>query len=133
MIHNLYSLVECVVGGAFILGGVSTLTNVDMVKKLIKFFGSKENAVMVHILWWPFVLMGMAVLAVHNDWMLDVSVVVTFVGWAVTIKGIAWLLFPEPMRKLVKYKFWQNHMFLRGYGIISAILGVLILKPYFIL
>lgn len=41
------------------------------------------------------VIIGFVLLHVHNDWVLDWPVIVTLLGWAALIKGVAILAFPN--------------------------------------
>ena len=44
--------------------------------------------------------LGLLILAVHNVWRADWTVVVTLIGWAATLKGVLLVLAPEMVMRL---------------------------------
>ena|SRR3990167_1668119 len=72
-------------------------------------------------------IVGISVVLVHNIWIWESELVITLVGWALLIKSILWLSFPE---KMVKYaiKLYSG----MGYYIVSvlAMLGGILLMTH---
>ena len=132
MISNLYSLIECVVGASFVIWGITVCINVKPVQKFIKFFVSSDNTIIIYGVASLVLPFGLAIIFAHNDWTYSASIIVTLVGWIVTIKCILWLIIPQYMNKIARHRLWQNAHVLRGIGALYFILGVSILYSYFI-
>ena len=77
--------------------------------------------------------LGLALVVAHNTWTLSSSVIVTVVAWAILVKQVFFLFFPEAMkvldifhRKTDSFLCW----FFRIAGGIYIVLGVWVLFPY---
>ena len=63
MISNIYSLVECVVGGSFVIWGFIACINVKSVRQFVKFFVSKNNSPLTHALFFALLPFGLAIVS----------------------------------------------------------------------
>lgn len=98
-------------------------------KRLETFLAEKKNG-MVMFFWGvvTFVI-GLAMVLVHNVWVLDWPVVITLLGWLTVLKGLDLLFLPERMEKRwtgMKQRHWLlifTSLFLLGLAI--ALLGFL--------
>ena len=68
-------------------------------KYLEKLFAEVENE--ATMFFWGIVslVIGLAMVFIHNVWVLDWRVVITVLGWLTLIKGLDVLLLPDHMRK----------------------------------
>jgi uncharacterized protein YjeT (DUF2065 family) len=80
-----------------------------------------------YAVWWLFMfLLGVAIIASHNVWVLDWPVAITLMGWIMAIKGAVYLLFPQ---LLGKFAIWSDAMmrtYLRVAGVFLTVLGALL-------
>ena len=65
-------------------------------------------------------LVGMLLVANHNIWVKDWSVIVTIFGWAAVIKGILFMAFPE---SLGWFRGWFKNT--QSWGVLLVILGLI--------
>jgi uncharacterized membrane protein HdeD (DUF308 family) len=68
-------------------------------------------------------LIGLLIIAAHNNWTEGWKIVITVIGWATLLKGVATFLIPkEKMLSLIE-KFGSPNWYLMG-GIIWTVLGL---------
>ena len=67
------------------------------------------------------VVMGGAIISVHNVWEANWTILVTAIGWAALIKGIMLLAFPDVMMRVMHTIYRKVNMNL--YSIIVVLLG----------
>ena len=133
MVDNLYSLVEVVLGFSLLLWGVALVIHIRSAQTIIDFIVDDEmSPIWTYTLSSLMLFCGLVVVLVHNEWVFDIPVIVTLVGWIVTIECFLWIVIPKQLRQVVKklQPVLRNHIFLRGYGTLIAILGALIVLPY---
>ena len=70
--------------------------------------------------------MGLVIVMTHNIWVLDWPVVITFVGWSMTIKGIVYLIFPQTMKRFANWEEEDMRGCIRKSGIVITILGAVL-------
>ena len=134
MIMDIYSLVECVLAGALFLWGISAVFNISSFQNAVNVFFKEDelSSFLTHFFALMLLPLGLAIVFTHNDWVMDISVIVTLIGWVWTIKITLWLLIPRLMKKtfssLVPYML--NPWFIRIYGISMAAIGLFIFYPY---
>lgn len=133
MINDFYTLIDYVVGVSFIIFGAATFINVNPALQFVKFASKSENGTFIYALASLLLPVGLVIIFTHNDWTLHESIIVTLVGWILTIKTSLWILVPKYMRDIAKKKIWQKTTFLRGVGASYCILGVVIMYPYFLI
>ena len=133
MADNLYSLVEVVLGTSLLLWGVALVIHIRSAQAIIDFIvDDVSSPIWTYTVSSLSLVCGLIVVWVHNEWVFDIPVIITLVGWIVTIECFLWIVIPEFLRKVVKKlrPLLKNPIFLKGYGILIAILGTLIVSPY---
>lgn len=134
----MYSLVESVVGSTLLIWGLALAVNKNIIKSCFNIFIDKAdketNEALGYITASLFLILGLIIVWVHNDWYFNSAIIVTLIGWLLTIKSSLWLLFPRFFARLSKKFsplasiFW----FRFAYGAFIIILGALILGRYYI-
>ena len=75
-------------------------------------------------------VVGLTVVKTHNIWTFGWPVVITLLGWIMAIKGFAFLIFPQAMKKFAG----RSEEFMQGYirvsGIILALIGAILVYQY---
>ena len=92
-IFQIFSLV-------YIAVGIGILVNPGFYKKLFEDF--IENAAVLYLGGITALVVGYLILAFHNTWIKDLSVIITIFGWLALIKGILILIQPKIMIALSK-------------------------------
>ena len=92
-IFQLFSLVCLAIG-------IGMLINPDFYKKLFEDFC--ENAAMMYMGGITAMVVGYLILAFHNTWTKDLSVIITLVGWLALAKGVLILVRPSMMIAISK-------------------------------
>jgi hypothetical protein len=81
-----------------------------------------------YAVWWLFMfLLGVAIIASHNVWVLDWPIAVTLMGWIMATKGAVYLLFPQLLGKVAV--LWSDAImrtYLRVAGVFLTVLGALL-------
>lgn len=137
MLVDLYSLVESVIGSALLIWGLVILVNKDLLPSLFHAFVTdvENNKALNYMVTGMFLICGLVIIWVHNDWYyMTTSVIVTILGWILTIKSIVWLMFYKSLAPMLKklsplvLNFWFR-MVCGGWFVILALL-ILISKYY---
>ncbi|BCA94993.1 hypothetical protein TUM19329_13540 [Legionella antarctica] len=70
-------------------------------------------------------ILGVILIIIHNIWVWDTEILITFIAWFLLIKSILWLSLPEYMVHVTKKmnSGWGYYVI----PIISAIIGVLLM------
>ena len=135
MLNDMYSLVESVVGSALLIWGVALLVNKHIIQSFFDTFTNiEENETLSYLTASMFLILGLIIMFVHNDWYWSFGIIVTVLGWILFFKASLWLFFPKTLSRLAK-KF--SHLVLAGwfrfvYGGIITLLGLIVLSKYFI-
>lgn len=80
-------------------------------KLLGKLFEEVENEATISFLGVITFVIGLAMVLVHNIWVLDWRVSITLLGWLTLIKGLDLLFLPQRMReRWPKMKNWQRQL-----------------------
>ncbi len=85
---------------AYLAVGIGILINHDFYKKLLEDFS--ENAFALYLGGIAALVIGYLIVAFHNTWTKDLSVIITIIGWIALIKGILILIRPKIMIALTK-------------------------------
>lgn len=106
---------------AYLTIGIGILINTDFYKRLFAEF--IEGA-----MGWYFggimaLVVGYLLVAFHNTWTKDLSVIITIVGWMALVKGVLILVQPKLMIALTK-AILGNEKILKIEGIAITILGL---------
>ena len=133
MLTDTYHLVESVVGSALIIWGLAVIINKHIIRSFFDTFTNIEkNETLIYLTACMFLILGLITVWVHNDWLWSSAVIVTLLGWIITIQTSLWLLFPRFLVVLTK-KFSPlvlNTWFRISYGVIIIVLGFLIISKY---
>ncbi|MCP4262318.1 MAG: hypothetical protein GY774_33175 [Planctomycetes bacterium] len=84
----------------YIVIGIGILINPGFYKKLFEDF--IENAAVLYLGGVMALVFGYLIIAFHNTWTMDLSVIITIFGWLALIKGILILIRPKIMIALSK-------------------------------
>ena len=135
MLIDMYSLVESVVGSSLIIWGLALIVNQRIIQSFFNtFIDIENNETLGYLTASMFLILGLITIWVHNDWYWGIAIIVTLMGWILTIKASLWLLFPLYLSWLTK-KFSPlvlNFWFRIVYGSVTLILGLLILGAHYI-
>ena len=105
----------------YIAVGVGILVNPDFYKRLFEDF--IEHASVLYLGGIMALAIGYLILAFHNTWTMDLSVIITIIGYIALIKGIAIIVQPKLMIALSK-AFVQKEGVLKIQGIAVIIIGL---------
>jgi len=105
----------------YIIVGIGILINPGFYKKLFEDF--IENAAVLYLGGAMALTIGYLILAFHNTWTKDLSVIITIFGWLALIKGIVILIRPKIMIALSK-AILKNQNILKIEAIVIIILGL---------
>ena len=86
--------------------GIGILINPDFYKKL--FEECCESAAVMYIGGIMTIVIGYLILAFHNTWTMDFSVIITIIGWLALIKGILILVLPKMMIAMTRAMLKEN-------------------------
>jgi len=85
---------------AYLVVGIGIFLNHDFYKKLFEdFIGNASTLYLGGVM---ALVVGYLILAFHNTWTKDWSVIITIIGWIALIKGIVILIQPKMMITLSK-------------------------------
>ena len=84
----------------YITVGIGILVNPEFYKKLFEDF--IENTAVLYLGGITALVVGYLILAFHNTWTMDLSVIITIFGWLALTKGIVILVRPKIMIALSK-------------------------------
>ena len=135
MLIDMYSLVESVAGSALLIWGLAFMLNGHIVQSFFDTFTNiEENETLSYLTASMFMILGLITVWVHNDWHFSITVIVTLLGWILTIKSTLWLFFPHFFARLAK-KFSPlilNLWFRLSYGAFIIVLALAILGKNYI-
>ncbi len=118
-------IIERVLASLLLLAGLSYLVQRSVWKNLVQELLKKPTWLMLwSLLFLPF---GLIVVFGHNIWVANWQVIITILGWFLTLKCFLYLLIPNWANFVTR---WSDE-FLQGYiaiaGVVNAILGGIIL------
>ena len=105
----------------YIAVGIGILINPRFYKKLFENF--IENAAVLYIGGVMALTIGYLIIAFHNTWTLNLSIIITIFGWLALIKGILILIRPKIMIALSRAML-QKESLLKIEAIAIIILGL---------
>ena len=68
-------------------------------------------------------ILGLTVIGTHNRWVFGWPVVITLMGWIMTVKGIVFLVFPQVMKRFAGWSEELMGAYIRISGTIMALIG----------
>lgn len=88
------------IGIAYTVAGLGMIINPDYYKKIVDSF--EDNPALTYITSLIMIVAGFALVTFHNVWVAGWPVIITVLGYALLIKAIWLLLFPQALMKLSK-------------------------------
>ena len=135
MLIDLYSLVESVIGSTLIIWGLALIVNKNIIKSFFDtFINLEKNETLSYLTSSMFLILGLIIVWVHNDWYWSPTIIVTLIGWIITIKASLWLFFPKIFISLAKrFSFIILYpWFHLAYGLCMILFGLLIIGKYYL-
>ncbi len=122
---DLSTRIELFTAALLLITGVSHLVCPGAWSNLcIDLFRRPHSGLWIGLLTLP---VGLLLVVTHNVWVADLTVIVTLLGWAWTIKGTLYLLFPGlPARKLKHIVERPRHFVIAGVCLCAFGVGVLV-------
>lgn len=116
-------LIERVIAGGLLVIGLSHWLRAQLWADLFEEW--RRNRFLPFYLGWLYLTIGTVIALGHNIWAWDLVVVVTLLGWAWTIKGALYLLWPELLTRVAEksLKDGQNHA--RKFALVGAFMAVI--------
>jgi hypothetical protein len=109
---------------AYLAVGIGILVNAEFYKKMLSDF--IENSAILYLGGIMALIVGYLLVAFHNIWVMDLSVIITVIGWLALIKGVVILVFPKSMIALSK-SIVNSPAFMKIEAVIAIIAGLLFL------
>ena len=110
-------------GIAFFAMGIGMLTNPKFIEDIKKeFLGSTVNTFYGGL---ACIAIGFPLIAFHNIWTLDSSLIITLLGWVALIKGLSLLMFPLQTMRMYKGVLIKENKFYISYFVL--VIGVALL------
>ncbi len=107
-------------GLVYVAVGVGVFNNASMVKKLVDDLSS--NRAVSYLSGFFAAVIGFAIVATHNVWTKDVTVIVTLLGWIALVKGLLLIAVPEWSVAISK-AFVKKGWFPNAFGVFVTVLG----------
>ena len=127
-------IIEKVVSVAFLILGLSYFYQAKLwVGIATEIIEKPEKRLLLTLVFLPF---GLIIVLGHNVWVSDWPVVITILGWLITVKCAFYLIVPQLAPKLAKLLANRSVNFLRNYisicGVVTTVLGALLVYQFFI-
>ncbi|MHC5059976.1 MAG: hypothetical protein ACYTFK_02680 [Planctomycetota bacterium] len=101
--------------------GIGILINPGFYKKLFEDFAESASALYLGGI--MAIVVGYLIVAFHNTWTRDLSVIITIIGWIALVKGILILVLPKIIIALSRAML-KNGCFLKIEAVVIVILGL---------
>ncbi len=114
-------IVAQVMGPLYVIAALGMFSRPERFERMI----AEMQASTGQTLAWGLIALGLGllILAVHNVWRADWTVVVTLIGWAATLKGVVLVLAPEMVMRM-STKLSSPPSKLRVWAIFPLALGI---------
>lgn len=112
-------LIAKIVAVIYLSIGFGSLFSPDYLKKVVEDFGKSPAVTYVGGI--LALVMGLLIINFHNVWESNWTILITALGWAAIIKGVALLALPEIMMNFYRHIYRKVNMNL--YSIIVLLLG----------
>ncbi|MBN2087236.1 hypothetical protein JW758_02715 [Candidatus Peregrinibacteria bacterium] len=109
-----------IIGPYLLIMGLSFLLYAKVWVKLMKELAQSHTAVVIGMA--LALILGLAIIQVHNVWEMSANVVITIFGWAAFLKGLFYFLAPGVWLKSSINTFAKPNFILGG-GVVLTILG----------
>jgi uncharacterized protein YjeT (DUF2065 family) len=105
----------------YIALGVGIVIGPGYYKKMLE--GLLDNAAVLYVGGVCALAIGYLIVAFHNTWTADLSVIITIVGWAALLKGILILVWPKMLIAISK-AILSSEGIMRIAGVLIAVIGL---------
>ncbi|NQT32994.1 MAG: DUF2065 family protein [Candidatus Omnitrophica bacterium] len=123
-------LIAKILGPLYVVVGLGILVNPKTYQKIMGDFF--ENTALLYIGGLMAFLFGVIIIIFHNEWAVNLSLIITILGWLALIKGIVLLVFPSAMKRIAAI-YGKSATSIRVAGFIALVLGaVLSYMGYFV-
>jgi len=85
----------------------------------------RRNRFLPFFLGWLYLTLGTVIALGHNVWAWDLVVTVTLLGWAWTLKGILYLLWPGLLTHVVEKNLPEGQNPARKFALVGAFMAVI--------
>jgi hypothetical protein len=106
---------------AYLSIGIGILINRGFYKKVFEEF--VDDGLAMYFGGAMALVVGYLIVAFHNEWTKDWSVIITVVGWLALVKGIIILILPKLMTGLTRAMV-KNNVLLTIMGVFALVVGV---------
>ncbi|MFH1375977.1 MAG: hypothetical protein ABIH35_04910 [Patescibacteria group bacterium] len=89
-----------IIGPAVAAAGIGLLLHKKFYAKILKDFEQHEG--LTYFAGIFITILGLIIVLNHNIWELSAAGIITFIGWASVVKGIAFLIVPQPLYRMSK-------------------------------
>lgn len=120
---NLELLIERVIAVGLLVIGLSHWLRAQLWADL--FEGWRQNRFLPFYLGWLYLTVGTVIALGHNVWAWDLVVIVTHLGWAWTIKGALYLLWPNLLVRIMKKRLTAGHNHASKFALVGAFMAVI--------
>jgi hypothetical protein len=100
---------------------IGMFVNPDFYKKMFSSF--MENSATLYLGGITALIVGFLIVTFHNTWAMDLSVIITIIGWMALVKGVFILILPKAMIALSK-GIISSAVFMKVEAIIAVIAGL---------
>ena len=110
---------------------VSAAAVISRYKKNIAFEAElAQNPAVTYVSGFAILILGVLIVVSHSIWTLDWRLVITIIGWAVLLKGVGRIFFPEAVKNMIEKKK-SNYKFIFG-EVVVFLAGVYLLYYGFV-
>jgi uncharacterized membrane protein len=113
-------IIARLIGPLFATIGVGMLTNTETYRRIAQEYLS--NPAIIYFSGILILLIGLAILNVHNGWTRDWRSAVTFIGWLMTVVGVWRIIAPQFIPFTAGAVVANRHFFV-AFGVIMVTLG----------
>ncbi len=104
--------------------GVGMLAHPDVLTRMFR--SLEHDPVAVYLSGFMSLFLGYALVAFHNMWSFDRSVIITIIGWLALLKGLSLLLFPTSLFSVSK-KLTKSDAYLNIFPWYAIVFGIVLL------
>lgn len=112
------------IGLTYLCAGLGLLIHPKFQKNMLD--GFVTNAGLVYSIAFPTLLVGFLLVAYHNDWYMQWTVILTIIGWIALIKGITMFVLPE-LYQAIASKLEHRKKILKAMATILTLIGAFLL------
>lgn len=126
-------LIERVIAVGLLVVGLSHWLRANLWADLFEEW--RQNRFLPFYLGWLYLQVGTVIAFGHNVWAWDMVVIVTLMGWAWTIKGALYLLWPNLLARVVEKNLTDGQNHARKFaavGAFMALVGALLVWRVFV-